>query len=424
MEVIRTYGNIIKKYAPDHPLAAFRMIKAGLALEQFRSKHLADKRMPGAYQYLNTYAVGDVLESLKHPETSVWANIFAPVELLQCFGLHSLSIESLSSFLSGFTIEDYFLDYAENEGLASTLCSYHKNFIGAIDSGIIPPAAFAVTTSTICDGNINTFRHLSEKHHVPSFLIDVPQYNTPGAREYVIEQLKELITMLEDTFHKKFREEELVPVLQRENKSKACYERCLKNLQTHHYPSTLTMQMYMLFASHINIGTPEILHFYQQMETETAAAPEFHGTNILWVHLLPYYQETLKEYFNLTANYQIQAIEMNLDYRTQLDTEHPLEALADKMILNVYNGPYTRKAKLVSELAKDLQSDGVINFCHWGCKQSSGGIMLLKEELDKKDIPLLILDGDGMDRRNSHDGQIRTRFEAFLEVLKQRKEET
>lgn len=37
MEIIRTYGNIIKKYAPDHPLAAFRMIKAGLALEQFRS---------------------------------------------------------------------------------------------------------------------------------------------------------------------------------------------------------------------------------------------------------------------------------------------------------------------------------------------------------------------------------------------------
>ena len=75
MEIIRTYGNIIKKYAPDHPLAAFRMIKAGLALEQFRSRNLADKKLPGAYQYLNTYAVGEVLEALKHPETSVWANI-------------------------------------------------------------------------------------------------------------------------------------------------------------------------------------------------------------------------------------------------------------------------------------------------------------------------------------------------------------
>ena len=60
--------------------------------------------------------------------------------------------------------------------------------------------------------------------------------------------------------------EELTAVLQRENESKACYERFLKHMQTHHYPSKLTLQMYMLFASHMNIGTPEILHFYQQCQ--------------------------------------------------------------------------------------------------------------------------------------------------------------
>ena len=31
---------------------------------------------------------------------------------------------------------------------------------------------------------------------------------------------------------------------------------------------------------------------------------------------------------------------------------------------------------------------------------------------------MLILDGDAMDRRNSHDGQIKTRLEAFLELVK------
>ena len=136
MEVIRTYGNIIKKYAPDHPLAAFRMIKAGLALEQFRSRHLADKRLPGAYQYLNTYAVGEVLEALKHPETSVWANIFAPVELLQCFDLHSLSIECLSSFLSGFTIEDavflsqkFYRCHRQRHHPACCLCCHHVHHL-------------------------------------------------------------------------------------------------------------------------------------------------------------------------------------------------------------------------------------------------------------------------------------------------------
>ncbi len=74
-------------------------------------------------------------------------------------------------------------------------------------------------------------------------------------------------------------------------------------------------------------------------------------------------------------------------------------------------------------MAKELGSDGVINFCHWGCKQSSGGAMILKDTLREADIPLLILDGDCIDRRNSHDGQIRTRFEAFAEMLRTRKEE-
>ena len=37
---------------------------------------------------------------------------------------------------------------------------------------------------------------------------------------------------------------------------------------------------------------------------------------------------------------------------------------------------------------------------------------------DRNDsIPMLSLDGDALDRRNSHDGQIKTRLEAFLEVL-------
>lgn len=36
---------------------------------------------------------------------------------------------------------------------------------------------------------------------------------------------------------------------------------------------------------------------------------------------------------------------------------------------------------------------------------------------------MLILDGDGIDRRNSHDGQIRTRLEAFLEMLESGEEQ-
>ncbi|HJC88960.1 MAG TPA: 2-hydroxyacyl-CoA dehydratase family protein, partial [Candidatus Eisenbergiella intestinigallinarum] len=55
------------------------------------------------------------------------------------------------------------------------------------------------------------------------------------------------------------------------------------------------------------------------------------------------------------------------------------------------------------------------------CKQASGGSILLKEKMQEKRIPTLILDGDGIDKRNSHDGQIKTRLEAFLEMLDEKK---
>ena len=50
-------------------------------------------------------------------------------------------------------------------------------------------------------------------------------------------------------------------------------------------------------------------------------------------------------------------------------------------------------------------------------QQASGGSILLKEKMQKMNIPMLILDGDGIDKRNSHDGQIKTRLEAFLELI-------
>ena len=421
MQVIKTYGNIIKNTAPEHPSAALRMIKAGLHLEKFRTGHLMDKRIPKAYQYLNHYAISNVLHALKHPEQTAWVNLFTPVEILQCFRLCCLSAEALSSYLSGFCIEDSLIDFAESQGIAPTLCSYHKTFIGAIDSKIIPPAAFATTTSMICDANVNTFRHLSEKHNIPCYMLDIPEDFTKESQSYVVDQLKEMIAMLEETFHRSLDLHELSHILERENLSKQYYLDFLRISAHKDYPSTLTLQMFMLFATHLSIGTPEMLYFFQYMYQEAKKAPEFTGQKLFWIHLFPYYQETLKEYFNLNDSYQLLGTEMNLDYLEPLDTAHPLEALAKKMICNLYNGSYQMKADLAASFASQLDADGVINFCHWGCKQSSGGSMLLRETMRNHNLPLLILDGDGMDRRNSHDGQIKTRLEAFLELLKQNK---
>lgn len=73
-------------------------------------------------------------------------------------------------------------------------------------------------------------------------------------------------------------------------------------------------------------------------------------------------------------------------------------------------------------MTKDFNADGVVNLCSFGCKQCSGGTMLLKDALKSKNIPYLSIDGDGVDRRNAHEGQIKTRLEAFMEIIDSKEE--
>ena len=115
MDYVKKYGELIKDKAGVKPERARSMIRLGLRAENARTKLLPNKEMPKAFRMLTHLAMESVLKALDHPEKSCWTNIFAPVEIMQCFGLQCVSMECLSSFMSGFKIEDYLIDYAQNE---------------------------------------------------------------------------------------------------------------------------------------------------------------------------------------------------------------------------------------------------------------------------------------------------------------------
>ena len=419
MNIAKTYGNIVRRYIDTDPEKAKKLIIRGLYLESFRIRHFYDKRIPQAYKHLNYYGIRLVADALKKPETLAWTNIFAPVEILQNFGLTSVSMECLSSYLSGFWLEDAFIDRAETEAIAQTLCSYHKNFIGAADAGVIPKPAVGVTTSMVCDGNVQSFRYLHEQMGIPVYIIDVPYEDTPEAVQYVREQLQELIAMLEDITGRRFDEAALKAARDRENKTKQYYLEYLDKRQHHEYPNTLTLILFQLFATHLDIGMQWPLDVFREMSEEVERYPAAKGKRLFWIHLEPYAQESLRAYLNLGDEVSISAGDFDLDYVKPLDIDHPLDALAAKITGNIYNGDFSRKVDAVREMIKRYKPDGVVEFCHWGCAQSSGGVMLMKQMVADLGLPMLILDGDAVDRRNSPDGQIRTRFEAFMEVLRQ-----
>ena len=96
--------------------------------------------------------------------------------------------------------------------------------------------------------------------------------------------------------------------------------------------------------------------------------------------------------------------------------------MARRLLANVNGGSAARRIDNAIAWAKKLNADGVILFCHWGCKQTMGAAQLFKSALEAEGYPVLLLDGDGCDRANTMDGQTATRLDAFLEMLHSKQE--
>ncbi|MFA9397310.1 MAG: 2-hydroxyacyl-CoA dehydratase subunit D [Clostridiaceae bacterium] len=417
MDIIEKYGDLITNNI-NNKVKCEKLIKFGISMENIRVHKFSDKSLPTCYQYLNKICLEYMLEGLNSKNDVAWVNLFFPCEILDVFGINPLLIEAYSSFLTGLKCENSFIDYADKNGIADTLCSYHRGFIGAGLANVLKKPLFSASTTTICDGYINSFKLLSNKYSIPNYILDIPYNLNEENIIYVENQIKNLVKNLEISLNKKFDEDKLKHIIKKENQTNRYRREYLNSLKTKHLPSTLTLEMYMMFTSHIFIGRDKTNIFYKMLSDEIKTAKDRTSCNILWIHNIPFYHKTLKEYFNQNENYNILTMDLNYDYYDEMDYKRPYRALAIKSIANHSNGNFNRKLASIDKIIDATAPEGIINFSNWGCKQSSGGVYLLKDFATKKGIPFLNLDGDGVDRRNSHDGQVRTRLEAFFEIIR------
>ncbi|NVM00790.1 MAG: 2-hydroxyacyl-CoA dehydratase [Candidatus Helarchaeota archaeon] len=96
-----------------------------------------------------------------------------------------------------------------------------------------------------------------------------------------------------------------------------------------------------------------------------------------------------------------------------------IDALANKYTSMWSNGDANKRTDIDLKIIKMLDVDAAINFLHWGCKNCCSIATLTKDTLNEEmGIPVLELDGDVVDPRNYASAQIRTRIEAFIEMLK------
>jgi benzoyl-CoA reductase/2-hydroxyglutaryl-CoA dehydratase subunit BcrC/BadD/HgdB len=134
------------------------------------------------------------------------------------------------------------------------------------------------------------------------------------------------------------------------------------------------------------------------------------------MHTMPNWQDSMRDILE-NGHCELVGADTSVDCLLDMNPEKPYESMAHRVVQTAYNGPAQRRIDTALHYAKAARADGVVVFCHWGCKQTLGLSQLAKQTMEDAGLPTLVLDGDGCDARNVADGQMVTRVNAFLEQL-------
>ena len=238
--------------------------------------------------------------------------------------------------------------------------------------------------------------------------------------EYVADQLRDMRAFIEDLAGKKMDEERFAEMMRNSAATVHHLRKAMLLRKEHFVPSELTAELYEVLMVHNSLGSPEALRYAKMLRSDLKKAENRPGRRILWLHSNPFYQEAVKQVFNYCEDPRIVLTEMCCDTLVDVRENDPYKAMAARVVRNSFNGPVTRRIDHALETARLTDADGIILFCHWGCKETCGGSALIAKALEEAGYPVLVINGDGVDRRNASDGQIGTRIGAFLEMLEGR----
>lgn len=363
------------------------------------------------------FVLKSIEEGRRRKRPVAWTNVFTPSELLHGLDLTVIYPEALTGLAAYLGLSDDYIRDAEADFYSPDICSFYRCGLGLAFCGVLPRPDLVVSSSRLCEGAVKFFHNASMTFGCPHVLLDVPYGHTRQARSYLAGQMEEFAR------GRGYNPKSLASAIELSNRARQDMLEIgeLRKLS----PSPLGANDalgYVLNMKFSSLGTSKGVEFYQALRRETEKKALMPGglkerARLLWLHhIRQYYPNRTIDYLE-DSGARICADEANHVHWKVLDPARPFDSLAGKLLSEPGGGPVENRAGLVLSLADEYMADGAIHFSHWGCRQSSGGAYILRDRLQEKGIPLLILNSDGAQAAGFSEGQAFTRIDAFLETL-------
>lgn len=357
-----------------------------------------------------------------------WCGVCTPFDLLSAMGITSCFVEFVGGMLSSTGNAGPFLEASEQAGFLADSCGWQRTVIGATVNGIMPRPDLAIATTNPCSSGLATVEHLARTFDCPLFVLNIPVHHSEENVQFLARQLRAMVDFVTEHTGRELDERRLHNAMEKTNEARAVAVEVLELARRVPSPVNGTDLKNFGILMPLFLGTQTAVDIAQAYRDEFVARYERGQSGVpgerfrlMWLQESIQFKHPLIKMLEEDYHAAIVVDELNNIYWDPIDMADPYTGLARRTIAFPFNGTADHRLSQITKLAHAYKVDGAINPCHWGCRQGTGARGLVEERLKELDLPVINLEVDCADSRNFSEGQLRTRLEAFMEVLDTRR---
>ncbi|MFH1114816.1 MAG: 2-hydroxyacyl-CoA dehydratase family protein [Pseudomonadota bacterium] len=359
----------------------------------------------------------------------VWSGICVPFEVLNAMGVTACFVEFMGGAAASMGTAQMMMEEAEHAGYPAEMCGYHRAVVGAARKGLMPEPAFLIGTTAFCTGGLSVLEVLARHYRKDLFVLHIPQDNIPKNVDYLADQIRNMAEFVGDHTGEPLEHRKLAEAIELSNSARAVMLDVYKLGRSVPTPVRakdlrnfgILMPLFLGTEAAIDIARAFRDEFMNRLEAGGGGVPE-ERLRLMWLQTRIQFDNPVIDWLENRFGVAVAVEELNHVHWSPLDPDDPFRSLARRIITHGFNGPTSQRIDILKDLAKNYRVDGAINPCHWGCRQGTGSRGLIYEALKEIGVPVINLDTDCVDSRNFSEGQLKTRIEAFVEVLESRRQ--
>jgi hypothetical protein len=334
---------------------------------------------------------------------------------------------------------DHILEAAEENGMipGDAHCGRHQLLTGLYALKLIPVPDLSLSWSWFCDEatKADEFCHL--RFHLPGRLMTIGRSMDNNVREeespkrsfrYLTDEIRAAKKTLEDFIGRSISDDALYEAIHVKHRFwKSYFKICHLNGTAASQPLNITPLIYFWTIGNLSLREPQeaqnaIDLLYEELVERVnrgegvvpAGAPRAMVPLVSLVD--PGIVQMLEDQGIAIPYTEVNSVTSK---RFWPETKDPCEEIASKFFKSPVSQSYRMRIDSVIEECRKWKIDGLFWYNHFSCRPTyTDSIMIVKAVKEELNIPAILIEGDAYDPRYYTKEQLRTRIEAFAEILK------